>query len=112
MVLIQEVSTFTFRMADTILIGGGLVSVISGYFYIKFKADGTSKELDDFKKEYEKESIAMAKNVDKVFELYNQLNKTVVNKLEQQNESIHSLSTQIKELEIKILEKITNIIAK
>lgn len=78
--LLQDIvnaSDLLFRVTDVLLLGGGVISIITTYFVLKYKVDRNEEMLANHLKDFESEKIMIHNRIDDTKEKMESISKEI-----------------------------------
>ena len=101
-----NVQDITFRAMDVVVIVSGIISVLGSFFYLRFQASSTAKELDAYMKTNDKEMEKLEAMIEKHGEVTGEFKEKIFRKLEEQGGEMHKLALSIADFKNEILKEL------
>lgn len=101
-----NVNDITFRTMDVVLIVGGVISVLTSFFVLRFQSISTAKDLAAYIAANEKTNAQFGKELDKIGEVHGDFKEKIFKKMDEQNTQLHDLGINIEKFKTEIIQQL------
>lgn len=107
MVLLQtSVNDITFRTTDVCVIIGGLISVLTSFFVLRYQSMSNAKDLAAYVLSNDKEIARLEREIEKNDVSHGDFKKEIFKKMDDHNASVHELGLNIEKFKNEIIQQI------